>query len=588
MALFALGNVLLGIAVVLSVIISLLTGTISVQTCPTCIHFGICAADRTSGMVLSSAALGASQLYSPLKVVVNRYKAIIFTFATRVASRIACALGKLVLHILGALFRKAAAAVGCCVLRTVQFVAIWFAIAVLEVVSYVVLGSGTLFLKGGKFAREYSVMALKMSWCMAIDICKIVKEEAHTAYFQSSQRSIIEENPLVKTLAMHFTSRQSVFYGPLPLASSVPVSVTSFGNYTSYTILSAYTYTYYALLPVISITQVIRAYDVLTFLVAGAVHSTELMKLTRVTLVSSTPDTSFLTADSSFESATTLCEDSDASDSDSEQDDEQRTTDKLNPNAPAYTPSASLLAKAITSFSASVVKTRSKTLDPRKEAFVPSGLRIIAPVQTSSEFLAVSLTAALPWTPLETLETSTPKNPLDPRKEAFVPSGLRIIAPEQTSSDIFAVSLTVAELPWTPLETSTPKKPLDSRKEAFVPARMRVSHNVAAALATTLKILASTASPKSAQASRPPSSPETVAEEPTELVRKKHGKRVPTWLRRGKQNLTRPDATCRDVTRRVSSRHVASTSRLGIPPCTSVVSAQVEHELISKAHPTKE
>ncbi len=42
---------------------------------------------------------------------------------------------------------------------------------------------------------------------------QIVKEEAHTAYFQSSQRSIIEENPLVKTLAMHSTSRQSVFYG---------------------------------------------------------------------------------------------------------------------------------------------------------------------------------------------------------------------------------------------------------------------------------------------------------------------------------------------------------------------------------------
>ncbi|TFK86686.1 hypothetical protein K466DRAFT_565846 [Polyporus arcularius HHB13444] len=525
MALFALGNVLLGIAVVLSVIISLLTGTISVQTCPTCIHFEFCAADRTSGMVLSSAALGASQLYSPLKVVVNRYKATIFTFATRVASRIACALGKLVLHILGALFRKAAAAVGCCVLRTVQFVAIWFAIAALEVVSYVVLGSGTLFLKGGKFAREYSVMALKMSWCMAIDICKIVKEEAHTAYFQSSQRSIIEENPLVKTLAMHFTSRQSVFYGPLPLASSVPVSVTSFGNYTSYTILSAYTYTYYALLPVISITQVIRAYDVLTFLVAGAVHSTELLKLTHVTLVSSTPETSFLTADSSFESATTLCEDSDASDSDSEQDDEQRTTDKLNPHAPAYTPSASLLAKALTSkFSAirSVVKTSSKTLDPRKEAFVPSGLRIIAPVQTSSDIFAVSLTAtALPWTPLE---TSTPKKPLDPRKEAFVPSGLRIIAPVQTSS-ILAVSLTAAALSWTPLETS-PKKPLDPRKEAFVPAR------VAAALATTLIILASTASPKFAQASPPASSPETVSEEPTELVRKKHGKRVPTWLRR--------------------------------------------------------
>ncbi len=182
----------------------------------------------------------------------------------------------------------------------------------------------------------------------------------------------------------------TLLLGPLPLASSVPVSVTSFGNYTSYTILSAYTYTYYALLPVISITQVIRAYDVLTFLVAGAVHSTELMKLTRVTLVSSTPDISFLTADSSFESEATLCEDSDASDS--EQDDEQRTTDKLNPHAPAYTPSASLLAKAITSFSASVVKTRSKTLDPRKEAFVPSGLRIIAPVQTSSDIFAVSLT----------------------------------------------------------------------------------------------------------------------------------------------------------------------------------------------------
>ncbi|KAI0692429.1 hypothetical protein C8T65DRAFT_745163 [Cerioporus squamosus] len=523
MAFFVLGIFLLGVAVVLSGIISICAGITLVQSGLASIHSGTCLLCRLARHVLSMIILGATSLGSSLTFVAYQYTAPIpgFTsrvvsrtacalgrlvlracltfvaihwysytasipgFTTRVVSRIACALGKLILRAVGALFRRAAAAACRVVFRIVQVLAIWSGIAFFEVLSCVVLGSGAFVVKGGTFVGEYVEVLLGLSWQTAMDVCKIVKEESHAAFCQSPNLHLVPGEPFTKSLVRHARSRQSVYYGPLPLASPAPVSVLFYGTYAPRTILSAYTYTYYSMLPIMTITRVIRSHDSLTVLVAGTVHSTERLLLQIATVIPATIDASFLIADDSFETEVTLCEFTDTSDSESDtkQDDKRWNTDKLNPHAPAYTPSASLLAKEHTLSPTGVVKTSGKSLDPRKEAFVPSGLRIIAPMQTSSDPMAVALEAT--------------------------------------------------EVSWTPAVTSTPeRKPLDPRKEVFVPSRMRVTQEVATALATTLKTLSAPATPKAAQAVTSTSSSETVAAEELVTGKKKHGKRVPTWLRR--------------------------------------------------------